>query len=326
MPSYSLFISVPRGELDSVSDNISQVDGFLGLQETESSESDLFSVPEGMEFQEFGTKAAERFDEHLKKNTRNTHFIKIYFDIEDSEKIKIENQLKNYSPFKWELIESKDYVDEYKKHVKGNYVGKKLWVGPPWDLPVDKEIIKYIIEPGLGFGTGEHPTTQMCLASLEELQHEIKPKNILDLGCGSGILSMACLDFFPESTLWASDLDPLCENEVDKNFALNSKDKSKLKTFFGKAASLSALKRQGAPQFDLVVSNIYVNVLIDLLPEIENSLNPNAYWLLSGILEDGSQNQLIELTQKKMRLIKQRRCAHPQNNSEIWLSMLWQKS
>jgi ribosomal protein L11 methyltransferase len=326
MPSYSLFISVPRGELDSLTNTISPLEGFLGLQETESSDSDLFAVPEGMEFQEFGTKAAERFDEHLKKNTRSTHFIKIYFEIEESEKIKIEKQLKNYAPFKWDLIESKDYVDEYKKHVKGNYIGKKLWVGPPWDLPSNKDLIKYIIEPGLGFGTGEHPTTQMCLATLEELKDEINPKNILDLGCGSGILSMACLDFFPKASIWATDLDPLCENEVSKNFALNSKDQSKIKTHFGKAASLSSLRREGAPLFDLLVSDIYVNVLIDLLAEINSSLSSGAFWLLSGILEDGSQNQLVELTQKEMRLVKQRRCAHPQNSSEIWLSMLWQKS
>jgi ribosomal protein L11 methyltransferase len=320
---FALHTTVSPSELERLSLRLQDLESFRGLQEMPSEEEGLFAVPEGLEFQEFGSEAARRFDEHLEKQSRAQIPVQIFFEIEVSEQAQVEATL-GLTSARWELLDNKDYVDEYKQHVRGNFIGRNIWVGPPWDVPASKATFSYIIDPGLGFGTGEHPTTQMCLLQMEALQAKLKAPKILDLGSGSGILSLAALDFFPGAEVWAADLDPNCREETQKNFSLNGKDAALIQSVFGPEAQLMQL-RSRLPAIDLLVSNIYVNVLLDLLPDICKLLAPGKLWLLSGIIANGSEKALEEAAAPHFKILRRETMLHPKDASETWLSLLLER-
>jgi ribosomal protein L11 methyltransferase len=138
----------------------------------------------------------------------------------------------------------------------------------------------------MAFGTGDHPTTQMCLEFLEDLSEDSKfqPRRIVDIGTGSGILALAARYFFPKAELIVTDLDPLCAQEVAKTFVLNQTSMDKMLQVFGPKADLlrNPMRSVGA---DLLLSNIYAEVLIQLLPQMALLVKTGAPWIVSGLLE-----------------------------------------
>jgi ribosomal protein L11 methyltransferase len=158
----------------------------------------------------------------------------------------------------------------------------RIWVGPPWEeSPAHLE--RFVVDPGQAFGTGEHPTTQMCLLRLFELRNSgMQPRRVLDLGTGSGILALACARWWPRAEVWALDLDPLCGAELEKNARWNAISlDERFHGVFGPTATTEKL--EGV--FDLLVSNIYAEVLETLLPQVIEKLHDESRWLTSGIVE-----------------------------------------
>jgi ribosomal protein L11 methyltransferase len=317
---------VATKEIESLHTLVSEWPEFLGIQELNSQDKDMFSVPEGLEFQEFGSEACFKFEKHLNTQSRSYEHLKLYLNCDKTLLAHFINSLKKWSEsVEYEEIRTEDYIENYQKSVRGQSIGNSIWVGPPWDKPASNIRWPYFIEPGLGFGTGEHPTTQLCLEFIEELSPTHDFQNILDLGCGSGILCLACLDLFPHALISASDLDPQCEFELEKNLKLNHKKASSVRAYFGKQSGLSYIRSQSIAPFDFIISNIYSNVLCELFDDIFKSLEKNAYWLLSGILEGNGEDAVKNLASKKMHLIERRSMRHPIHLDEQWIAMLWKK-
>ena len=171
-------------------------------------------------------------------------------------------------------VEPRDYLAALRAQHHGRVIDK-FWVGPPWEKPSAGKL-PVIIEPGMAFGLGDHPTTQMCLELLAGLTPS--PRRILDIGTGTGILAIAAARLFPDAELWLTDYDPQCRSSVENNFALNG-------------LPVPAHQRYGvrplpAGPFDLVLSNVYLEALKTLVPRIHADC-----WIVSGLL---GQEQFAE--------------------------------
>jgi len=108
-------------------------------------------------------------------------------------------------PYQVELLEDKDWVREWMEHFQPMQFGERLWICPSWrDVP-DPTAVNVLLDPGLAFGTGTHPTTALCLQWLDSL--DLKGKTLVDFGCGSGILAVAALKLGAERVI-GIDIDP----------------------------------------------------------------------------------------------------------------------
>ncbi len=183
---------------------------------------------------------------------------------------------------------NKDWLDEYKKGVAPVAVGK-FYVRPSWcERSQDPALIDLLIDPALAFGSGHHESTNMCLALLSELARA--GMSALDVGCGSGILSIAMKKLGAKVS--ACDTDEQAVSATQQNAEKNGVQIDKI--WLGSISSLgeqaSSLSEQGSsksaqPQFDLVVANIIADVILILSVDLKKALKPGGRLVLSGILE-----------------------------------------
>ncbi len=189
----------------------------------------------------------------------------------------------------WEKIKEEDWSITWKKHWQADPVGSKLLVLPAWlDVP-EKYSHRLILrlDPGSAFGTGSHPTTRLCLEALEKTPP--LGLKVVDLGCGSGILSFAAIGLGAREVL-AVDNDPLAVHSTIHNANLNCIGEEQLGVFHG---SLEILKAElNNAQADLLLCNILVSVIDLLAPKFQEILKPKGRALLSGVLVE----QLPELS------------------------------
>jgi len=177
--------------------------------------------------------------------------------------------------------QNKDWLDEYKKGVAPVAVGK-FYVRPSWcERSQDCALIDLLIDPALAFGSGHHESTNMCLALLSELART--GMRALDVGCGSGILSIAMKKLGAKVS--ACDTDEQAVTATQQNAEKNGVQIDKI--WLG---SVSSLNEQGSsaaaqPQFDLVVANIIADVILILSADLKKALKPGGKLVLSGILE-----------------------------------------
>ena len=177
--------------------------------------------------------------------------------------------------------QNKDWLDEYKKGVAPVAVGK-FYVRPSWcERSQDCALIDLLIDPALAFGSGHHESTNMCLALLSELARD--DMSALDVGCGSGILSIAMKKLGAKVS--ACDTDEQAVSATQQNAEKNGVQIDKI--WLG---SVSSLNEQGSsiaaqPQFDLVVANIIADVILILSADLKKALKPGGKLVLSGILE-----------------------------------------
>ena len=173
-----------------------------------------------------------------------------------------------------ETLAAQDWRRTWLEYFKPMQFGKRLWIVPSgYELP-DPTAVNILLDPGLAFGTGTHPTTAMCLEWLAE--NNIKNKTVIDYGCGSGILAIAALKLGAKET-WAIDYDPQALLATAENAKRNQVDKKNL--YLGKNSDLPVDYCA-----DLIVANILAKPLIDLAPILANHLQPHGTIVLSGIL------------------------------------------
>ncbi|MBS1700290.1 MAG: 50S ribosomal protein L11 methyltransferase [Armatimonadetes bacterium] len=168
-----------------------------------------------------------------------------------------------------------DWENEWRKHFKPRRIGEHFVVKPTWEdfesLPGDHIIV---LDPGQAFGTGDHPTTRMCLTFLEEL---VGPDHsVLDLGCGSGILSIGA-KFIGAAKVLAIDIEPLAVEVARENFTLNGVE--------AEVAVGDVTELELESGWDIVVSNIISATLINLAPDAHYALKPGGKWIVSGIID-----------------------------------------
>lgn len=183
-------------------------------------------------------------------------------------------------------LDEEDWANDWRKNYPPQWVGEKLCVLPYW-LPVDEARgrLPVILDPGLTFGTGAHPSTQMCLAALE--RHLTPGSRVVDLGTGSGVLSIAALRLGARSAVGV-DIDPKAEDMVRENGAYNGMTAPQLLAFTGDVAgdsgALESLLDRGGP-FDLALVNIVADVILALIPSLPRLLWPGGTVICSGILD-----------------------------------------
>ncbi|MCQ2508986.1 MAG: 50S ribosomal protein L11 methyltransferase [Lachnospiraceae bacterium] len=180
--------------------------------------------------------------------------------------------------------EDKDWINNWKQYFKQFYVDDILII-PSWEEVKEEDKDKLIIhiDPGTAFGTGMHETTQLCI---RQLRKHVKPGDeILDVGTGSGILSILALKFGAGHAL-GTDLDPCAVPAVEENKEVNDIPKEAFDMLIGNIIDDKAVQdRAGYEKYDIVAANILADVLIPLTPVIVNQMKPGAVYITSGILD-----------------------------------------
>lgn len=183
----------------------------------------------------------------------------------------------------WHLIEEEDWANSWKEYWQPTTIGDRFLVYPAWeDLPEQSDRLIMRLDPGVAFGTGTHPTTQLCLESLEmRLYENAENQTIADIGCGSGILSLGAA-LLGAKEIHALDTDPLATKTCRSNCQLNNIDRQHLIVHDGSIERLLELNLN----FDGIVCNILADTIIDLFPQFDAITNNNSWAILSGILLD----------------------------------------
>ena len=180
-------------------------------------------------------------------------------------------------------IEDADWENNWKAFYKPMEIGERLIVIPDWEEAESRGRVALRLNPGLIFGTGSHATTRLCLTALEK--HVEKGMRVLDLGCGSGILSIASLLLGAESA-FACDIDEKAVDIAYENAALNGVGRDRYTVRAGDVLSDKRLRREMGDGYDIVAANIVSDVIIALAPEVSRWMKPEGWFLCSGIIDD----------------------------------------
>lgn len=193
--------------------------------------------------------------------------------------IKNSNMLETGFAYKVEQLEDKDWEREWMENFHPMKFGERLWICPSWREVPEPDAINVMLDPGLAFGTGTHPTTSLCLEWLEGL--DLKGKTVLDFGCGSGILAIAAIKLGAEKVV-GIDIDPQALTASKDNAQRN-----------GVADQLELFLPQDQPEnftADVVVANILAGPLRELSGIIKSLVKPNGLLAMSGVLDTQAED------------------------------------
>ena len=173
-------------------------------------------------------------------------------------------------------LEDKNWIRAWMDQFKPLKFGQHLWICPSWLSVDEKDSVVVMLDPGLAFGTGTHPTTSLCLSYLDSL--DLKDKDVLDYGCGSGILAIAALKLGAKS---ATGVD------IDEQALIASKENAKRNGVEDKLQLVMGTdKKLDLPQFPITVANILAGPLAELEPIIASLTQSGGKLALSGILTE----------------------------------------
>ena len=184
--------------------------------------------------------------------------------------------------------EDTDWINNWKEYFHQFYVDDILII-PSWEelKPEDQDKLVIHIDPGTAFGTGMHETTQLCLRQLKK--YVTCDTCLLDVGTGSGILSIAALKLGASHAV-GTDLDPCAITATQENLEANGLGPEQMDVLIGNIIDDQAVQDAvGYERFDIVAANILASVLVDLTPEITRHMKPGALYITSGILDEKEQ-------------------------------------
>ena len=277
-------LPVPADRLERVCD-ILTANGMTGLVVEE--EGDF------LRFLEQNRQYWDYVDEGLAARMKGASRVKFYVpDSEEGQK-----QLRQYlagledhEPQTVSLREE-DWATSWQKYYQPIPVGKRVYIVPDWmrGEPVPDGRTPLYLNPGLTFGTGAHPTTQLCLELLEEVLQS--GDKVLDLGCGSGILAIAALALGASRAVGV-DIDPKAADVAFENAALNGVGPDRLSVYAGDVLSDKKLAAKLGPgQNRVVLANIVADVIIPLSAKAGEFMTPDGVFLTSGVI-DGREDEV----------------------------------
>ena len=224
-------------------------------------------------------------DESLQEKLQGLSRIKLY--LEDTDKEGLDRLEKAVAELKLTMTVAElpevDWEESWKDNYPPQEVGEKIIVLPYWHADQETDRVKVILDPGLTFGTGAHPSTQMVMEKMEEV---VKPGfRCLDLGSGSGILSIAALGLGAETAV-GIDIDPKAEDIARENAAYNGFAAPRFTALTGNVTEDKDLMAKLAEtEYDLVLVNIVADVIIGLSPILPEFLTERSTLICSGILD-----------------------------------------
>ena len=193
-------------------------------------------------------------------------------------------------------IQDSDWENSWKDYFDILNIGEKFVIVPTW-REYENEEDKYVIniDPGMAFGTGGHETTSLCIKNLEKY---VKPhNNVIDVGCGSGILSIAA-SYLTDGSLKAVDLDKLAVDVSRENFALNNLE-NRIEV------EEASLLTKETKKYDVIVANILAHIIELMLEDAYKLLEDGGYFITSGIIKDKKDELLEKMLEQGFKLVEE---------------------
>lgn len=247
-------------------------------------------VPYGIYIEDYRTLEQEAWeiagidliDEDLLAKDRTKGIVHIYISPEENPAEAVSFLTERYSAegidaeIDRTACKNEDWENNWKKYFKPMPIGERLLIRPVWEQEYDAGNRAVLhLEPGLAFGSGTHDTTRLCLETLEKYANP--GKTVLDIGCGSGILSVASLLLGADKALGV-DIDALAVKTARENGRTNGFDEPRFTVLQGSTTDKVTGK------YDIIVANIVADIIINLCRDVKNFMNPGAVFITSGII------------------------------------------
>lgn len=203
-----------------------------------------------------------------------------------------------------EETDDEDWINNWKAYFKPFRVTDDIVIKPTWETleEVNEGDIVVDIDPGTAFGTGSHETTKLCIQGMEEYLNE--ETKLLDIGCGSGILSIIGLKLGAQCAV-GTDIDPIAVEVAKENAAVNEIPDGKYMVYEGNLIDDEALQKEvGLGKYDVVVANILADVIIPLSSQVSKFMKENAVFISSGIIDMKKDEVEQALIQNGFEIIK----------------------
>ncbi len=248
-------------------------------------------VPYGIYIEDYRTLEQEAWeiaridliDEDLLAKDRSKCIVHIYISPEENpaeavsylterfNAVGIENEIDE------NVCKNEDWENNWKQYFKPTPIGERLLIRPIWEQEYEANGRAVLhLEPGLAFGSGTHDTTRLCLETLEKYANP--GKSVLDIGCGSGILSVACLLLGADSAVGV-DIDALAVRTAKENGKTNGFDEPRFTVLQGSTTD------KVNDKFDIIAANIVADIIVDICKTVKDYMNPDAVFITSGIIE-----------------------------------------
>lgn len=267
------------------------------------------AVPYGIYIEDYRTLEQEAWeiaridliDEELLAKDRTKGIVHIYISPEENpaEAVSFLSERLRAEAIAFELDETlcknADWENNWKKYFKPMPIGERLLIHPIWEQEYEAGNRAVLhLEPGLAFGSGTHDTTRLCLESIEK--YAAKGKTMLDVGCGSGILSVAGLLLGVDKATGV-DIDALAVKTAKENGITNGFDASVYTVLQG------SLTDKVSGQYDIIAANIVADIIMILCKDVKKYLAPNGIFITSGIIEPREQDVLSAFEENGIEVI-----------------------
>lgn len=244
-------------------------------------------------------------DEELLERMKGVCRVKFYVTDDADGRAQLEQWMAGIDlPYTTAVLGENDWAHSWQKYYKPMEVGERLYIVPEWEretTPIPAGRTALYLNPGLTFGTGSHASTQLCLAGVE--QYTQPGGRVLDLGCGSGILSIAALRLGAAEAV-AVDIDPKAVGVAYENAEMNDIGKDRYRVLAGDVLSDRKLVDELVERkYELVLANIVADVIIPLSAQVHRFLAPGGVFLCSGIIDTREEDVKAALARNGLTVI-----------------------